>query len=227
MIIKITSGGSIINKDHFRRNLLKYTRKAFFKLSDMENPKILDLGCGTGVPTLEIVRISKGQVTALDNNQQSLDQLSQKIREQNLLDRVKTVKSSLSHLDFPKDSFDIIWAEGSIYVVGFERGLKEWRPLIKDQGFLVVHDDYQDHPDKLQVIRECGYRLLDCFRISHETWGLEYYQPLEKLVHELQESDHMNQDLQKALKKEEDEIKWFKAHKSSSIFYMMQKKMAL
>jgi hypothetical protein len=127
------------------------------------------------------------------------------------------------HLDFPKESFDIIWAEGSIYAVGFESGLKEWRPLIKDQGFLVVHDDYQDHPDKLQLIRECGYRLLDSFRISHETWWREYYQPLETHLQELQKRS-ADPDLQEVLRKEEDEIKWFKAHKSSSIFYVMQKR---
>ncbi|MDD1764348.1 MAG: class I SAM-dependent methyltransferase [Methanobacteriaceae archaeon] len=71
----------MFSKDHFRRKLLNYTRKAFFKLPDIENPKILDLGCGTGVPTLELARISKGQITALDNDQESLDQLNQKISQ--------------------------------------------------------------------------------------------------------------------------------------------------
>ena len=140
----------------------------------------------------------------------------------NLEDKVKTIKSSLLHLDFPKESFHIIWAEGSIYAVGFEKGLKEWGPLIKEGGFLVVHDDYQNHPDKLQLIRECGYRLLDSFQISHEAWWREYYQPLETYLQELRMSGS-DQDLEKTLKKEEDEIKWFKVHKSSSVFYVMQK----
>jgi hypothetical protein len=28
------------------------------------------------------------------------------------------------HLNFPDASFDVIWAEGSIYIIGFENGLK-------------------------------------------------------------------------------------------------------
>jgi ubiquinone/menaquinone biosynthesis C-methylase UbiE len=213
----------MFSKDYFRRKLLKYTRKAFFKLPDIENPKILDLGCGTGVPTLELARISRGQITALDNHQESLDQLNQKISQLKLENRLKTVNSSLSHLNFPEESFDIIWAEGSIFAVGFGTGLKEWRPLIKKQGFLVVHDDYQDHRHKLQLIRKCGYQLLDSFLISHEIWWSEYYQPLEKQIQELQIKGVTDFELQIILKKEEDEIKWFKAHESSSVFYVMQK----
>lgn len=221
--LRITKGSPMFNKDRFRRKLLKYTRKAFFKLPDMENPKILDLGCGTGIPTLELARISEGEVTALDNDQKALDELNQKISQLKIDKRVKTVKGSLFKLNFPKESFDIIWAEGSIYAVGFERGLRDWRSLIKDQGFLVVHDDYQDHVHKLQLIRKCGYRLLDSFRISPEIWWSEYFQPMEKQVQELQSKDITDPELQKALKKEKDEINWFKAHKSSSVFYVMQK----
>ncbi|MDD1764347.1 MAG: hypothetical protein LUQ70_06490 [Methanobacteriaceae archaeon] len=126
-------------------------------------------------------------------------------------------------MNFPEESFDIIWAEGSIFAVGFETGLKDWRPLIKKQGFLVVHDDYQDHLHKLQLMGKCGYQLLDSFFISHQAWWSEYYQPLEKQIQELQIKSITDFELQIVLKKEEDEIKWFKAHKSSSVFYVMQK----
>ena len=44
------------------------------------------------------------------------------------------------NLDFPRHSFDIVWAEGSSYFMGFEKALKEWRPLITKKGFLFVSD---------------------------------------------------------------------------------------
>ena len=47
-----------IEKDHIRENLNKYTRKAFRLLPKLKNPNIVDIGCGTGVPTIELAKIS-------------------------------------------------------------------------------------------------------------------------------------------------------------------------
>jgi hypothetical protein len=109
--------------------------------------------------------------------------------------------------------------------VGFEEGLKDWGSLIKKGGFLVVHDQYQDHLLKLQLISECGYKLMDSFLISHEVWWSDYYRPLEKHVYELQKKRGGDHELQNALKKEEEEIEMFKKDPQSysSIFYLMQK----
>lgn len=38
----------------------------------------------------------------------------------------------------PSKSLDVIWAEGSIYIIGFERGLREWGRFLKDGGYLGV-----------------------------------------------------------------------------------------
>ncbi|MCC7551348.1 MAG: class I SAM-dependent methyltransferase [Methanobacterium sp.] len=48
----------IINKDAFRQPLIEYTIKAFNQLPPINHPKILDIGCGTGVPTLELTIMS-------------------------------------------------------------------------------------------------------------------------------------------------------------------------
>ncbi|MDP3065193.1 MAG: hypothetical protein Q8N08_00495 [Methanobacteriaceae archaeon] len=114
----------------------------------------------------------------------------------------------------------LIWAEGSIFSIGFETGLTDWRPLIKDQGYLVVHDEYKSHQEKLKIISKCEYRLLDCFFISNSVWWSEYYQPLEKQIISLEH--HHDPLLQKDLEKE---IKMFKDTPGlySSVFYIMQK----
>jgi hypothetical protein len=39
---------------------------------------------------------------------------------------------------FVEGSFDLIWAEGSIYITGFATGLRRWRPLLKDTGCLAA-----------------------------------------------------------------------------------------
>lgn len=118
-------------------------------LPELDKPHILDVGCGSGVPTLELARLSNGQIIGLDVEQSPLDKLARKIEEAGLSDRVTTLKCSMFELDFPDESFDIVWAEGSMSRIGFEKGLKEWRRFQKPIGFLVVRDEITDITKKL------------------------------------------------------------------------------
>lgn len=127
---------SEIDLDRFRERLLKYTRKAFRLLPELDKPRILDVGCGSGVPTLELARLSEGEVVGIDIDQTLLDRLNRKIEREGLSNRVQTKKCSMFKMGFADESFDIIWAEGSLPVIGFERGLKEWRRLLKPGWFL-------------------------------------------------------------------------------------------
>ena len=44
----------INKKDLIRRRLVKYSRKALKMIPEMDKPRILDIGCGSGVSTLEL-----------------------------------------------------------------------------------------------------------------------------------------------------------------------------
>jgi ubiquinone/menaquinone biosynthesis C-methylase UbiE len=134
-----------IEKDHIRENLNKYTRKAFKLLPKCKNPHILDIGCGTGVPTIELTKISDGHIIGIDIDATSLNLLQIKIKEMGLNNRVSVIKDSILTMDFPEESFDIIWAEGSIFVIGFENSLKKWHRFLKPNGFLVIHDENKDY----------------------------------------------------------------------------------
>ena len=128
-------------KEKVRKRLLRYTREAFRMLPQMDRPRILDIGCGAGIPTLELARLSQGEIIAIDIDQPALDIFARKIEEAGLTHRVQAINCSIFDMDFPDESFDIIWSEGSIYAIGFERGLREWRRLLKPGGFIVVHDE--------------------------------------------------------------------------------------
>ena len=92
----------------------EYTRKALQMLPKWEQPRILDIGCGPGGPTLELARLSGGHVIGTDIHQPYLDSLFQKIEEARLSDRVEAMNCPMFEMGFPGESFDIIWAEGSI-----------------------------------------------------------------------------------------------------------------
>ena len=215
-----------IDKDLLREGLSKYTRKAFHMLPKLDKPRILDVGCGSGVPTMELARLSNGQIIGLDINQHLLDSLTRKIEEAGLSDRVKTVKSSMSDMDFPDGSFDIIWAEGSISIIGFEKGLKEWRRFLKPNGLLAVHDEVVNISEKLQLIATCGYELLEHFTLHQDTWWIEYYAPLERRINEIRTENAGDPKALLALDNEQREIDVFKKNpgRYASVFLIMKKR---
>jgi ubiquinone/menaquinone biosynthesis C-methylase UbiE len=172
-------------KDRVRARLCKFTRKAFQSLSKLVNPFILDVGCGSGVSTMELAKLGDGRILALDIDEHALERLDAKIKKAGLSHRMKTLKRSMLDMDFPKQSFDIIWSEGSIYVVGFENGLREWARFLRPKGFLVVHDETGNLQEKLRKISSCGYDLIDYFILDQDVWWNEYCVPLQKLINEM------------------------------------------
>jgi len=216
---------SEIDKDHFRGRLNKYTRQAYQMLPRLKKPHILDIGCGSGVPTIELAKLSDGEIIGIDINQSLLDKLDRKIEEEGFSGRVKTRKCSLFEIDFPDESFDIIWAEGSIWVIGFEKALKEWRRLLKPNGFLVVHDEIKTVSNKLVKVPSCGYKLIHHFLLPEDAHWTEYYRPLEIRIKELHMKYKDNSEALGILKKHQNEIDMVKRNpkEHSSAFFIMQK----
>ena len=214
-----------VRKDKIRKRLLKYTRKAFRMLPQMNRPRILDIGCGSGIPTLELARLSQGEIIGIDIDQPALDKFTRKIKEAGLTDRVQAVNCSIFDMDFTDESFDTIWSEGSIYAIGFEKGLREWRRLLKPGGFIVVHDEQGNVREKLEQISNCGYELLGYFILSKETWWTEYFAPLEKLIAESQTSYADDPHTLEELSQAQRELEMFRHNpeRNSSVYFVIQK----
>jgi ubiquinone/menaquinone biosynthesis C-methylase UbiE len=212
-------------KERVRKRLLKYTRKAFRLLPKLDSPRILDVCCGSGVPTMELARLSNGEIIGLDIDQFALDMLTEKIRQAGLSDRVKTMNHSVLNMEFEKESFDIIWSEGCIHVVGFKKGLREWRRVLKPNGYMVVHDGQDNIDEKLEQISSCGYKLLGHFLLSEDTWWAEYFIPLEKLVAETLAKYGDNPKVHEAIDSSQREIDMFRndPERNSSVFFIMRR----
>ena len=208
-----------------RERLNKYTRKAFHMLPTLDKPRILDVGCGSGVPTMELARLSNGTIVGFDIDQSLLDLLVKKIMKLGISDRVKAIKCSIFDMEFPDESFDIIWAEGSISVIGFKKGLQEWKHFLKPNGFIVIHDEKGDIEEKLKQISSCGYELLDYFILNEDTWWAEYFAPLEKLTCETRTKYADDPDVLEQLHNAQWEIDMFKKNPklNSSAFFIMRR----
>ena len=215
-----------VKKDLVRERLNKYTRKAFHMLPKLDKPRILDVGCGSGVPSIELARLSKGEIIGIDIHQSSLDRFSKRIEEVGLSDCVKAVNCSMSNMEFTEESFDIIWSEGAIFVIGFEKGLMEWRRFIKPNGFLVVHDEKGNIEEKIKQVSGCGYHLLGHFILNEDTWWADYFTPLEKLICETRIKHADDPKVLEQLHNAQREIDMFKKNPklNSSAFFIMRKR---
>jgi len=194
-------------------------------LPKLDKPRILDIGCGSGVPTMELARLGQGEVIGIDIDQPALDKLTKKIREAGFSDRIQAVNCSILDMAFPDESFDIIWSEGSIFVIGFKKGIQEWKRFLRPNGFMVIHDEKGNFEEKLEQISKCGYKLLGYFILSEDTWWTEYFAPLEKLIAKSQTSYTDDPQTLEELNQARRELEMFKNNPecSSSVCFVIQK----
>ncbi len=161
--------------------------------------QVADVGCGTGASTLLLAERLDAHIQAVDIFPEFLEELMRRATERGVADRVTTVAASMEALPFEPLSLDAIWAEGSIYNIGFEAGVQAWRPLLKPGGVLALSEitwltakrpaELEQHwnreyPEidlasgKLAVLERNGYTPIGYFPLPEACWLENYYGPL-------------------------------------------------
>lgn len=223
-----------------------FTRQAFESIPTMNQPRILDIGCGPGTPTMELARLSDGKVIGLDNHQPYLDRLTRKADEAGLADRVSAVNGSMFEPPFADGDFDLIWAEGAIYIIGFDRGLEEWRRMLRRGGHIAVQEvvwlksdtrpadldafwsegypAMRDIPANLAAISKLGYEVVEQFPLPPDVWWDEYYGPLQVRLRMLREKYAGNAEAVALLDDEQVEIDMFHRYSDwyGTAFFVMK-----
>jgi ubiquinone/menaquinone biosynthesis C-methylase UbiE len=209
-------------------------------------PRILDIGCGPGQQTLVLAARSGGQVTALDNHRPFLDGLARLVGQAGLEQRVTLREGDMTALDFPEASFDLLWSEGAIYIIGFGRGLREWKRLLRPGGCLAVtevcwlSDDrpaealdfwQREYPqirsvaENLEIVAQSGYTVIDHFTLPQSAWWDEYYTPLQARVEQLRGKYAVDAEAQKLLAATQEEIDIYRKYADTYgyEFFILQK----
>ncbi len=213
-------------RDRCRANLAPYTAKAFSLLPPIDRPKILDAGCGTGISTMELARISNGTFLALDADAQSCDILRDKVKKAGYEGRIKVCFSTLESADIPDNFFDIVWAEGLLNIIGFEEGLSAATKFLKKNGYFVIHDEIKNGGEKRRIIARHRYSLINSFMLNRNAWLQGYYRCIETHLTDFM-STHPASDYDvKAFENERQDMAACreKPENLRSIFYILRRK---
>jgi len=194
--------------------------EALSLLPKNSNPEVLDIGCGTGVPTIWFTENYGGLVTAIDAEKSALDWLNEKVIDKKLENKITTINISFFDLKEELFYFDIILAEGFLNIIGFEPGFVRLVEMLKRGGYFVIHDEYKDHEKKCDFIRKNHCDLVGTVFLDESVWWNDYYKQLEEGIESLDVIQM--KDLFKA---ELNEIELYKKDPSSfrSIYYVVRR----
>ncbi len=204
-------------RDHCRQKLIPYTLRAFSPLPLPANPLILDIGCGSGVPTLALMKACAGRFVAVDPDPSCLNRLRRKVRALKLSDRIEVIQASILALPPLAKTFDLVVAEGSLHIVGFEAGMRVVDGLLKPGGHALIHEPLAGDRKRRAFLRRAGWSLIDVFVLDEGVWWNSFFAPLERAVGEASDDA--------AFASERREIAAFKSRprENRSIYYVLRK----
>ena len=148
---------------------------------------------------MTLAQNTQGKIIGLDFSADFVKLFNQNAEKLNLQNRVKGIEGDMTKLPFSEEEFDLIWSEGAIYNVGFERGLNEWRKFLKTGGYIAVseaswftserpveihqfwHNAYPEIdtiPNCVAKMQNAGYIPVATFILPENCWTDNFYVPL-------------------------------------------------
>ncbi len=222
------------------------TLSAIKHIDTTRKVKILDIGCGIGTHTFLVAnKIPNAEIIAIDNSQDFIDKLNEKAKLLKLNDRVMGICMSMFEMTFEDNSFDYIFAEGSIYIAGFTNGLSDWKRLLRKDGLIICSEISwtSDNPsikvnnfwtenysqmdsvaNKIAQAESLGYDLMDFFPLPKEAWTDNYYVPLQNNLNTMKAKYTADKTALKVIDIIQEEINMYSEFNNeyNYVFYVLQ-----
>ena len=194
-------------------------------------PRVLDIGCGSGLPTRLLAKELNTRILAIDNHLPVLERLALTARQEGL--DIETRELSMIDMPFEAESFDLLWAEGSLFIIGVEHALREFAALLSPGGHLAftemcwfvddppeepkvwlgnVYPDIRTESEICSLAQGNGWEVVRSFRLPESAWWDDYYSPMQARMKELKAVHADVPEAQAVYAACETEIEMFRNH---------------
>jgi ubiquinone/menaquinone biosynthesis C-methylase UbiE len=112
--------------------------KIFYSAKEVQGKNVLDAGCGTGIFSIIFANNGAGHVTGIDISEGSL-QTAKNLKEKFNLIHTEFQQQDMLALPFPDESFDIVWAWGTVHhTTDPFRAIEELIRVLKPSGSILL-----------------------------------------------------------------------------------------
>ena len=221
--------------------------KALSFIDDLDKiSRVADLGCGTGGQTMMLARHIAGDITGVDICPDFIHVLNDNAKKLSLGKRVQGIVASILELPFQKEEFDLVWSEGVIDAIGFEKGVTYWNDFLKKRGYIVVTspswltDERTAEieqfwaaavqgigtvADNMLTMQKAGYEFVASFVLPETCWTEHYFIPRAAAEKALLEKYAGNKTVADYVKDEQYEVELYSKYKQyyGYVFYIGKK----
>ncbi|MDD7804006.1 MAG: methyltransferase domain-containing protein [Endozoicomonas sp. (ex Botrylloides leachii)] len=224
------------------------TKQALHLANLLNTPRLLkiaDIGCGTGASTLTLAENVSAKILAVDLFQDFLDILNLDAQQRGVKHKIETLATAMETFTFEQNALDVIWSEGAIYNMGFEKGVAYFKQFLRPNGILAVSEitwltrkrpqeieqywqaaypEIATVSEKIAILEKLGFALKGYFPLPKYCWVENYYAPLTNSFDHFV-AKHNLEDAQAIVESEKTEIELYKKYSSyySYGFYVAEK----
>jgi len=223
------------------------TVKALSFLDDLNKiSKVVDLACGTGGQTMILAQNITGNIIGIDLSPDFINVFNNNTKKLKLNERVNGIVGSMEELTFQKEEFDLIWSEGAIDGIGFEKGLTYWNSFLKKNGYVAVTcpswisyerpieiekfwsdagSGLDTIGNNISIMQKAGYNFIASFTLPEKCWTDIYFIPRQAADKALLEKYAGNKIVEACIEDNKREVELYSKYKQyyGYVFYIGKK----